>query len=78
MYKYTFKNNEDITINTPFCTDFSQIKQIPLIHTDSLIKRKSIYPNGFEIIFTQTAIETTIETNKPLIKRSNNSYDVQL
>lgn len=78
MYKYIFKAGQDSTIHTPFCTDFSLIKQEVIEQTASVIKRKSIYPNGFEVILTQKSDEIIIETNKPLIMREDGTYDVQL
>lgn len=78
MYKYTINTGDSFELKTPFCKNISDIKNIEILHTSEVIKRKSIYPNGFEILFTQYAEYVEIETNYPLVKKSDGYYYVNM
>jgi len=67
--KYEFRPPRgDVNIKTPFGDQFkfTDIKQIFIEHTDKIIKRLSIYPNGFVIYIEQTAFNVIMRTNWPI------------
>ncbi len=76
MFKYTFLSG-DIKINTPFCTNFNDIKR-EITQTPECIKSKSTYPNGFTIKSVQYADKIEITTNKELIDNGDGSFSVNL
>lgn len=77
MFEYTLTNG-DLKINTPFCKDFSQVKNQIISQTAECIHKISEYPNGFVIESLQYADKIVLKTNKPLVKTADGSYDVQL
>ncbi len=61
-------------IHTPGNFSFQDIRQETLDQTDQSIVRKSTYPNGFVVIFHQSAKEITIVSNAPLVQNPDGSY----
>ena len=53
-------------IKTPFNIKFSDIEQIFIEESDSIMKRMSIYPNGCVVYFENTAEYAKIRTNFPI------------
>ncbi|EGS9997877.1 hypothetical protein I9Y31_000052 [Clostridium perfringens] len=77
MFQYTFTNG-DFKINTPFCKDFSQVKNKIISQSAECIHSISEYPNGFVIESLQYADKVVLKTNKDLIVNDDGSIDVQI
>lgn len=58
-------------IKTPFGIEFSDIEQIFIEESSSIIKRMSIYPNGCVVYFENTSNYAKIRTNFPIKKDEN-------
>lgn len=58
-------------IKTPFGIEFSDIEQIFIEESSSIIKRMSIYPNGCVVYFENTSKYAKIRTNFPIEKDEN-------
>lgn len=74
MFTYVFKGT-DCTITAPWLSDISQIKK-DIVQTPKRNTMKATYPNGVVLEFEQTATETIVYSNRPLVQNSDGSYTV--
>ncbi|MDM0819825.1 hypothetical protein QTI12_03310 [Clostridium perfringens] len=77
MFEYIITDG-NFKVNTPFCKEFSQIENETISITPDCIHMRSKYPNGFMFESWQYSDKIILKTNKPLIKKPDGSFDVQL
>lgn len=66
---------QDVEILQPKNCNFSDIKHEIVQRKDEIIDTAT-YPNGFVLKLTQRAGEIKVWTNRPLIKISENTYQI--
>ena len=76
MFVYIIGKDTDFTLNTPFVSDFSQIKNKAEQFPDKILLH-SEYPNGLILDMTQTAEQIVVCSNMELIKADDGSYNVR-
>ena len=64
----------DLRILTPGVASMADVKNELIEHSQDRIVRKSIYPNGFEIVFEQQNQVVFLHCNRPLVKNEDGSF----
>lgn len=76
MYQYIVTAEHQMTIDTPFCENLSEVKQEVISRSVDCTHMRNTYPNGFVVDIIQFTDKTLFETNRELIDNGKGHFTV--
>ena len=74
MYVYSVKGGKTLTIHTPHCQNFSEVKNTIREQSQDKMVMRSEYPDGLTLEIIQTVQEVVVYSNRELTENPDGSF----